>query len=94
MDVFSQLKIGDRLSIERCRGDGSLNEKNILNAQLVDLRGGELYISAPIYRGKKYFIGNGQNIGIFFYRDVAVYQFYAKVLRQVKIGRASCRERV
>ena len=54
MEVLSQLKIGDRLSIERYKKDAILNEKNILNAQIIDLRGRYIYISAPIYKGKRY----------------------------------------
>ncbi len=83
MDVFSQLKIGDRLNIERCGGDNTINEKNILNAQLIDLREKDIYISTPIYKRKRCFLSNGQNVSVFFYRDTAVYQFYAEVIKQV-----------
>ncbi|HZK58132.1 MAG TPA: PilZ domain-containing protein [Clostridia bacterium] len=88
MDLFSRLKVGDRLNIERYKKDIVLDEKGILSAQLmdIDLHKKEIYISAPIYKGKRYFLSNGQNIGIFFYRDTAVYQFYAKVLKQVDIN--------
>lgn len=88
MDIFSQLKIGDRLNIERYEKGVVLDEKCILNAQLMDIDSykKEIYISAPIYKGKRYFLSEGQNIGIFFYRDTAVYQFYAKVLKQVDIN--------
>lgn len=85
MDVLSQLKIGDKLSIERYKKDTNLNEKNILNAQLIDLREKKIYISTPIYKGKRYFLSEGQNISIFFYRDAGVYQFYAKVIKQANI---------
>ncbi len=86
MEVLSQLKIGGRLSIERYKKDAILNEKNILNAQIIDLREGYIYISAPIYKGKRYFLSNGQTISIFFYRDSAVYQFYAEVIKQADTG--------
>ncbi|HZJ77031.1 MAG TPA: PilZ domain-containing protein [Oscillospiraceae bacterium] len=86
MGVFSQLKVGDRLSIERLKKNAVSGEKNILNAQLIDLHGGYIYISAPIYKGKRYFLSDGQNIGIFFYRDSAVYQFYAEVVKQADTG--------
>lgn len=86
MEVFSQLKVGDKLSIERYSKDAALGEKNILNAQLIDLRRGYIYISVPIYKGKRYFLSDGQNIGVFFYRDSAVYQFYAEVVKQTDTG--------
>ena len=45
---------------------------------------GDIYISAPIYKGKRYFLSDGQNISIFFYRDSAVYQFYAEVVKCIE----------
>lgn len=88
MDVFSQLKIGDRLNIERYQRDVILDGKSILNAQLmdVDLHEKNIYISAPIYKGKRYFLSNGQDISIFFYRDEAVYQFYAEVVKRADVN--------
>lgn len=84
MDILSQLKIGDKLNIERYQGDSTLKENNILSSQIIDLRGKYLHISTPVYKGKKYFLHEGQKISIFFYRDEGAYQFYAEVIEQTK----------
>lgn len=84
MDLISQLKIGDKFNIERYEGNILLDKKSILNSQLVDLHGENIYISIPMYKGKKYLLKDGQKISIFFYRDSGVFQFFAEVIEQNK----------
>ena len=45
----------------------------------------DIYIYQPQFIKEKG-ISNGQNISIFFYRDPAVYQFYAEVIKQADTG--------
>ncbi len=84
MNIFSELKIGDKLSIEFCKKDTNQAESNMLNAQLIDINDNCLYISSPIYRGKRYSLYEGQKITMFFYRKKGVYQFDAKIVKKIE----------
>lgn len=83
MEVFSKIEIGDKLSIEINYADLESKENNMLNTQLVDKSDKYLYISPPIYSGKKYFLRKRQKITIFFYRKRGIYEFNAEVIKQV-----------
>ncbi len=83
MEVFSKIEIGDKLSIEINYDDLESKENNMLNTQLVDKSDKCLYISPPIYSGKKYFLRKRQKITIFFYRKRGIYEFNAEVIKQV-----------
>lgn len=83
MEIFSELEIGDKLSIEINYDNLKSNMNNILNTQLVDKNDKSMYILSPIYNGKKYFLREKQKITIFFYRKRGIYQFRAEVVRQV-----------
>lgn len=84
MNIFSELKIGDKLSIEFYEEDTNQGENNMLNTQLIDINDNCLHISSPIYRGKRYSLYEGQKITIFFYRKKGVYQFDAKVVKKIE----------
>jgi len=86
MNIFSELKVGDKLSVEIREADVNQNESNILNAQLIDIDANYLYISPPIYRGKRYSLRKNQKITMFFYRKKGVYQFDAEVVSQTDIN--------
>jgi len=83
MDIFSELEIGDKLSIEIRENEVNQNENNMLNAQLIDIDNNYLYISPPVYSGKRYTLSKNQEITMFFYRKKGVYQFNAEVVNQI-----------
>jgi len=83
MNILSELKIGDKLSIEISDKNISQNENNMLNSQLIDIDDNYLYILPPIYRGKSYSFYKNQIVTIFFYRKKGVYQFTAQLVSQI-----------
>ncbi len=83
MNIFSELKIGDKLSLEIIEEFINKDANNMLNTQLMDIDDNYLYISPPAYRGKKYFLSKKQRINLFFYRKEGVYQFEAQVVEKI-----------
>jgi len=83
MNIFSELKIGDKLSIEIDDEDINQSENNMLSSQLIDIDKDHLYIIAPIYQGQKYTLHKHRNITIFFYRKKGIYKFNAQLVNQI-----------
>jgi len=83
MNIFSELKIGDKLSIELNEKDIKQNENNMLNSQLIDIDDNYLYVTPPVYKGQQYPLHKSQDITIFFYRKKGIYQFNAQLVNQL-----------
>lgn len=82
MDLFLELKVGDKLNIALYNGEITSGKNEILSTQLMDLSGKHLYISAPIYKGKLFSLHTGQKIIVVFYRKKGIYQFNADVVSE------------
>ena len=83
MDIFSELKIGDKLSLEIIEEFFNKDTNNMLSTQLMDIDDKFLYIAPPSYKGKKYSLSKSQKINLFFYRKEGVYQFEAQVVGKI-----------
>lgn len=83
MNIFSELKIGDKLSIEIREKDINPDKNNMLNTQLIDIDDNFIYISSPVYKGNKYSLYKGQKVTLFFYRKKGVYQFNAQIINKI-----------
>lgn len=84
MDIFSELEVGDKLSIEIREKDIVQNENSLLNSQLIDKDDNYIYITPPVYKGQKYLLRKNQSITIFFYRKKGVYQFECQVVNKLQ----------
>ncbi len=85
MDLFSELKIGEKLEIEPLREDRKAAAKNIIVSQLLDMKEDKLYISSPILKGLPYPLYVGNRVKVIFLReDKGIYSFVAEIKKKVQ----------
>ena len=86
MNLFSELKIGEKLEIEPIREERRLvTNKNIIVSQLLDMKEDKLYISGPILKGAPYPLYEGNKIKIIFLReDRGIYSFSAEIKKKLQ----------
>ncbi len=86
MDLFSELKIGEKLEIEPLREDRrQVTSKNIIVSQLLDTKEDKLYISSPILKGAPYPLYVGNRIKVIFLReDKGIYSFVAEIKKKIQ----------
>ena len=83
MNIFSELKIGDKMSLDITQKYINQDVSSMLTTQLIDMDDYYLYISPPAYKGKKFSLMEGHLVNLFFYRKTGVYSFEAKVVKKI-----------
>lgn len=80
MHIYSHLRIGDKIEIELSSIYKSTAPKVIIS-QVIDLKSGYIYITAPFYKGNQIPLNKGKKIKIIFYhQEKGIFSFIGEVI--------------